>query len=157
MNLLKTIDDNWSKSTIAIKAKTIAEKAVENGTELEIASQIATLETLLKELKGNKELKACIREGIEKYGKSYTDKNGTKLELAETGTSYDYSVCGDNYLTKLNKELEDLTSKIKSRQDFLKTIPLSGLLTIDEETGEAITLYPPTKTSTSSYKVTIKK
>jgi len=157
MNLLKTIDDNWSKSTIAIKAKGIAESAIDAGEGIEIASQIAILETFIKELKNNKALKSAVRDEIEKYGKCYTTTSGAKLELAETGTSYDYSVCGDNYLTKLNKELEDLTSKIKSRQDFLKTIPLSGLLTIDEETGEAITLYPPTKTSTSSYKVTIKK
>jgi hypothetical protein len=86
-----------------------------------------------------------------------TTSTGTKLELAEVGTKYDFSQCNDSYLVRLESELVILEEKIKNRKDMLKTLSPEGIIVFDEETGEGDTVYPPSKTSKSSVKTTIIK
>lgn len=95
-------------------------------------------------------------------GKSFTSRYGTKLELAETGTKYDFSICGDPLWDYYTTQMEFLKELIKKRETFLKTItvPYSvGNLLIPEtgELHESVELNPPIKTSTSSYKQTLLK
>jgi hypothetical protein len=48
----------------------------------------------------------------------------------------------------------ELDMAIKERQSFLKGIPAQGMETLFED--ELVTLYPPTKTSTTSISVNLK-
>ena len=52
-------------------------------------------------------------------------------------------------------QFEILETAIKERQDFFKTIPLSGIEVLYDD--EIVKLYPPSKSSTSSIKTTISK
>jgi hypothetical protein len=95
------------------------------------------------------------REEAEKHGQKCFDFKGVKVELAETGTKYQFDNCGDTVWEFLNKEMEALKKRITERETFLKSI--KGEETIaDRYTGEMITVHPPVKTSTSSIKVTFK-
>lgn len=106
---------------------------------------------------GDDELKNMIREEISKYGKEMTSPRGVKFELAETGTRYDFSKCNDDDLFSWETELELLSARIKARKEMLKTIPTKGIDLAMESTAEVVTVYPPSKSSTSSFKVTLPK
>ena len=106
----------------------------------------------------DKELIGFIREEIMKHPKGvFTTARGVKFEAAETGTSYDFSQCGDPVLIALEAQHEQISEALKSRKEFLKTVPIEGITTVDKESGEASTVYPPSKSSNSSYKVTLPK
>lgn len=106
---------------------------------------------------GDKELKDMIRTEIVKYGKAFTTSRGVKFELVETGTKYDYNASADFVLPMLESQAESLKERIKLRQEFLKTIPKEGMELLNEETGEMERVFPPVKTSTSSFKTTLPK
>lgn len=109
-----------------------------------------------EEKEGDKEFKDMIRTEIIKYGKLYTTARGVKFELAETGTKYDYSKCNDSILESMIEDSILLAEKIKERQEFLKKAPAAGI-EIHVGDGDLVTMYPPSKSSTSSYKTTLPK
>jgi hypothetical protein len=104
----------------------------------------------------DKELIEMIREEVTKYGKTFTTPRGVKFELAETGTAYDFSQCNDSELLALEQQAQEATEKVKARKEFLKTVPSKGL-EIHDGDGELYTVYPPSKSSKSSYKVSFPK
>lgn len=105
---------------------------------------------------GDKEFKSMVMDAITPYGKEgYKTPRGAKFNIMENaGTVYHYENCNDPYLIKFKEALEMLNSQIKERQEFLKTVPSAGLEIYVGE-GELITVYPPYKTSTTTYKVTL--
>ena len=111
---------------------------------------------MIKELKSNPKYIDYLRDEISKYGSNHITPSGTKLELAETGTKYDYSQTGDVVYFDLIKQSESLNEQIKEREKFLKAVPKSGTHILMED-GELINVYPPSKSSNSSYKATIQK
>lgn len=147
---------SMTKTQIKIIAKTIIDELY-NGNIIKSIDSIAKMELLIKEIKSTPEFIDYAREEISKYGKSVTTESGTKIELAETGTKYDYSVCNDNIYDGLLQMSESIKTQLKEREDFLKTIQASGMQVLDDNTGELVTIYRPAKTSTSSYKCTISK
>lgn len=104
----------------------------------------------------DKEIIEMVREEVVKHNGKYTTPRGVKFETAETGTRYDFTKCGDPVLDLLEDQAEELAEKIKQRREFLKTVPASGL-EIHTGEGELTTIYPPSKSSTSGYKITIPK
>ena len=113
----------------------------------------------VSDTKKNKDADLAIRfkkitlEEAAKHGKKFEYHNA-EISEREVGVRYDYSVCNDNVLNELQKELDALKEKIKQREDFLKSIPDEGLEVLVEDTIE--TLYKPNKTSTTSLTFTIK-
>lgn len=104
-----------------------------------------------------------IRQEIEENAddkKAFETARGSKFVLAEVGTSYSFDNTGDTQLPILNKQLDEIKKKIKAREEFLKklTTPIK-IKEPDLETGEEVEveLFPATKTSTSSYKITLAK
>jgi hypothetical protein len=75
-----------------------------------------------------------------------------KVEPAQLGTKYDYSVCQDHILDELNAKLEEAKKAVTDRQNFLKAINVSANL-VDDDTGEIYKVYAPNKTATSGYKL----
>jgi hypothetical protein len=156
--MLPTITNELSKTQIKVIADQTAKDIIDNGQDvIKIADTIAKIELFIKELKATPEYLDYLISEVSKYGKGMTTSTGTKLELAEVGTKYDFSQCNDSELKKMEQEFEVLEEKIKSRKEFLKTLSANGITVLDEETGETITLYPPSKTSKSSVKCTITK
>jgi len=113
---------------------------------------------------GNISLNSLICEEITLNAedkKGYITPKGTKFSLAETGTKYDYSSCGDPLYDNLIAKKKVIDEEVKSRETFLKTIKDFMIVSIpDPETGELqenITITAPIKTSNSSYKVALLK
>lgn len=102
-----------------------------------------------------KEIRDNFVNEASKYPEQSFEFNGAKIEKAEVGTKYNYSVCKDPIYDRRLWILEKAKAELTEREIFLKALkePLS---IVDEETGEVIKIHPPIKTSTSSLKVTIK-
>jgi hypothetical protein len=78
---------------------------------------------------------------------------GFKVEIKEAGVRFDYSKCNDSELELLLIEQEEINFKVKERQEFLKSI--KGHLDVIQD-GEAKTIFPPAKISTTSPVFTLK-
>lgn len=143
-------------------------KKLEDGdaNPLQVHAQIKSIEDLLNTLTStdkakNKNLdiaikyKAMLMNAAEKYGKSFQLFNAT-YTMKEVGTKYDYSNCGDIELNELMAQAEVLKAKIEARQETLKHLPLSGMLTTDEKTGDTYKIYPPSKKSTTAVSVSLR-
>lgn len=92
----------------------------------------------------------------EKYDSKKFLFEGGEFTIKEVGTKYDFTMCNDSEIDSLLSQEKELKEKIKLRQDFLKTIPLNGLVITDQQTGETNTVYPPSKSSTTSLSVSLK-
>lgn len=120
---------------------------------LKIHLQVKCLEDIIKQLTSNAEYKDFLLTEASKYGKTFEQYNA-KFEIKEMGVKYDFTACGDPLMNDLLIQQSELDKAIKERQTFLKGIPAQGLETIIGD--EVITLYPPTKTSTTSITVNLK-
>ena len=154
--MLPQITNELTKTQIKIIADNAVNEILESGDVINIADTIAKMELMIKELKSNPKYIDYLRDEISKYGNSHTTSSGTRIELAETGVKYDYSQTNDAEYFELIKQSNEINEKIKDREKFLKTLSLSGLDIITAD-GEAIKIYPPSKSSNSSYKATIQK
>lgn len=158
MEALQLIKDysGITKSEIKAAATVAVENVLEDGNPLEVAESLSAMEDFIKSVKADKRFTEYVREETVKHGKVYNSASGTKIEIAETGTKYEFSVCGDIILDEMEQKLMSIENDVKARKDFLKTLPISGMDIITPD-GEAIKVFPPSKTSTSSYKVTLAK
>jgi len=154
--MLPTITHEINKTTLKRMASTTMEELMENGRIIEAADMIAKMEFFMKELKNNPEYVDYLRYEVAKYGGAHTTPSGTRIELAEVGTKYDYVFCEDDILNDLVISRLALEEQIKERQDFLKNLPSEGIEIISRY-GEVKRIYPPSKSSTSSIKCTISK
>ena len=156
MYQLPIVTNEVTKTQLRIIAQQTIINLMETGNVIDMADAFAKVEMLIKDIKSSPAYIDYLREEVNKYGKSHTTSSGTKIELAEVGTKYDYQTCGDALLDELDNQLLKIENAIKERQTFLKTLPVSGMDVIMEG-GEVCKLYPPIKVSTSSVKVTIAK
>jgi hypothetical protein len=161
-----------TKKGVITAAQNIYSDIMDNGTSaIRVAEMFKFIEETQKQLKeitdenGKNNFTDLVREEITKNsddGKTYTSKSGNTFEIVEAGVKYDYSVCGDPIWNRLNAELESIKEKIKEREVYLKTIksatPVGNVLDNDtSELHENVELYPPVKTSTSTFKQTLLK
>ena len=120
---------------------------------LEVLIQIRALQKVsdrvLKEINDN------ILKESDKYHENSFEFMGSKVEKAELGTKYDYSVCGDPVFERLEVDALKANADLKERQEFLKTLK-SHIVTVDELSGEVTKIYPPSKKSTSGLKISIR-
>lgn len=123
---------------------------------LKVHLQVKCMEEMIKTLTANTRYKSALLDAAEKHGTKSFQFHNAKFDIREVGTKYDYSNCGDPVHQRLDQQVASLTIELKAREKFLQTMPEKGMPTFDEETGEALTLYPPSKTSTTSVAVTLK-
>lgn len=139
-----------------------------NMSAVEIAVMLKFVEETGKSLKelsddnGKNTFVDLVRQEIEKNaddGKTFNTKHGVKFELYEAATKFDYESCGDPVWNRLSKESELVKMKMKERESFLKTLKGSTTMNImDPDTAEFhenVELFPPAKSSTSTYKQTM--
>lgn len=152
--MLPQLSRNLNKTQIKSMAETSVAEIIDNGRIIEAVELVSVMEQFIKEVKANPNYIDAVRDEVAKYGKS-KETETMKIELAEVGTKYNFDLCGDPFIKELNFKLDLLESEIYERKEFLKKIPQSGMETIVDD--EVVKLFPPVKTSTSSYKTTIKK
>ena len=119
-----------------------------NSDPIKVAIQIKSIQTVLDQVSAG--IKDYVTSESEKYGSTFS-KEGAKIEVADMGVKYDYSVCNDPIYNELNDTITLLTKKRKEREEFLKVIPDNG--TVDPETGAIINR--PTRTSTRGIRIII--
>ena len=91
-----------------------------------------------------------VLNAAQQYGQTSFQAFNGKFEIKEVGTKYDWSKTEDKVLDDLLAQQKEIETKVKARQDFLKTVPLSGMIVTDESTGDTFKVYPPAKSSTTS-------
>ena len=153
--MLPVLSSGLTKTQVKVIAQKSIQELLNNGNILEAAEMISVMETFIKEVRASKEFTEYVRDEVSKNGKDITNPSGAKIELAETGVKYDYSQCGDYQLQMYEQQLESLENSIDMRKQFLKTLPPSGIEIVDGD--EVHRVYPPSKSSTSSYKITLSK
>jgi hypothetical protein len=158
-----------TKKGVATAAHKIYSAIMEDGmSAVEIATMFKFVEETSKQLKeltddgGKNSFTELVREEIKSHsddGKSYTTKHGTKFELFEAASKFDYESCGDPVWNRMNNELEILKAKVKERESFLKTLTKSMEMNImdpdTQEFHEGVNIHPPVKSSTSTFKQTM--
>lgn len=154
--MLPSITTYQTKTDLNIISEGFINEISEKGNSIQAVELIAKMEYLIKQIKGSNEFIDLLRTEVEKYGRGLTTPTGVKIELAEVGTKYDYSQCNDDILCELEYQLTFYETKVKERKDFLKTIAKEGIDIISEG-GEVKRIFPPSKSSTSSFKTTISK
>lgn len=164
----KTLDIS-KKGSVSAAMKIYSAIMEEGASAVQVAEMFKFVEetaTQLKELtddNGKNKFSDLVREEILNNSddkKSMTTKFGTKMELYEAGTKYDYSTCGDPIWNRMNRESKDLKIKMTERESFLKglqkvTVFEALVDPVTFEVHENVELYPPVKTSTSTYKQTL--
>ncbi|NBQ17732.1 hypothetical protein EBU24_05435 [bacterium] len=153
--MLPVLTSGLTKTQIKLIAQSSVNELMSNGRILEAAEALTVMENFIKEVRSSKEFTEYVREEVGKNGKDITNPSGAKIELAETGTKYDYSGCNDSALIEVESNLVEIESLISDRKAWLKTIPAEGMEVVIGD--EIVRVYPPTKTSTSSYKITLSK
>jgi len=168
-NTLYNYPDISKKGSISAAAKIYKSIMEEGASAIEVAEMFKFVEEITKQLKeltddnGKNSFTELVRDEIIRNSddnKSATTKYGTKMELFEAATKYDYSTCNDPVWNRMNSDAKDLKFKITERESFLKGIRSETVIPamVDPETFEVhenVKLYPPVKTSTSSYKQTL--
>lgn len=115
----------------------------------------ALIECLTLFLKDEAVNTAVVNE-VGKYGKIGTKFGGASLCVAEVGVRYDFSTSGDSLWKRLSEQKADIEAKMKDRQKFLLGVK-DQVTVVDTETGEMQTVYAPSKTSSTTVKVTFAK
>ena len=153
---LPAINSNISKGDLNVIAESTINEIINNKNATEVIDVISKMEYLIKQIRSNEDFINYVRGYISLHGNSLELSSGTKMELAEVGVKYDYSNCNDDVIENLLSRQEEIEDLLKQRQLFLRSLPLEGmeLVTIH---GELKRIYPPSKSSTSSFKVTLKK
>jgi hypothetical protein len=126
-----------------------------NTDALKIQLQLKCAEDIVKQITGNDEFKSCLIDAADKYGsKAFQYMNAT-FQKREAGVKYDYSNCNDPVLLDLQKQADEIGEKLKARQKLLQSFPVQGMVITDETTGEICTVYPPSKSSSTTIAVTL--
>jgi hypothetical protein len=157
-----------SKQNAATFHNQVKQRIFETGEGLfEYVETIKFCESLGKQINGDsaskiepdKEFIDYMREEIKKRSDkdNFTTAREVKFTLAETATTYDFSSCGDPVLKELEEQEAVLKDVIKKRKEFLKSIEAKGMTIVLEGSGEVVTIYPPVKTSKSSFKISLPK
>lgn len=118
---------------------------------LKIHVQLKAIESVIKKVNDSEDYKKAIRTQSEQYGSKSFTAFGAKVELAETGTKYDFSNCNHTEYNDICNQIKALESNKRDLETTLKTIKVATPFIIY---GEAVEVTPPTKSSTSSIKIT---
>jgi len=105
---------------------------------------------LLEELE--KGIKEYVIKELEKQDNSEAIILGTNMKVIETGVKYDYSA-SKSWIEQKSK-LEDESKKLKDIEALAKSLK-GKMVMVDEITGETFEYFPPSKTSSTSIRVTI--
>ena len=138
------------KSEIAYRAKSFAE-SMEGMAGLKSAAAIAKFQLMLGELEKN--FKDATLEEIRKHQGGKVSAYGIDFAEMEAGTKYDYT---ENQIwCEIQDKIEALKAQQKDIESFCKALK-SPMVSVDPDTGESHEWFPPSKSSTTTIKKTIK-
>jgi hypothetical protein len=124
-----------------------------NINPLDLPVKKKCIEMALDQAMKNEKVQEVLIEEIRKHGK-HADHFGAKLEVIEAGTKYHFDKCNDPDLRALEAEAAIINAKATARKELLKKLSPEGETILKDD--EVIQIYPPTKTSTTTIKITMK-
>lgn len=141
-----------TKANIDLLSKSIIQD-VEDGWQnpLDLLVRIKALESLCEQVRSGVETMALAEMGM--HGRR-ADVLGAKVEQCEVGVKYDFSNCPK--WNALSGKEKSLVEERKDRESFLKALS-KPIVETDMESGETIEVYPASKTSKTSLKITLGK
>lgn len=116
--------------------------------------QMKAIGEVVEQFLKNADIVALTQAAASERGKSAVYA-GAKVGITQT-TRYDYASSGDQEYAELVRQKEDIDTKIKARQMFLKSVT-GPMDVVDRTTGEVITISAPIPTVSSSLRVTFAK
>ena len=145
-----------SKSDIQTQCDAIIASINDEGTvnPLRVATTMTALALAMKTIKAG--IEDFILDEAQKYESKSFDFDGHTISVKETGVKYDYSLCCDPVLARLENDLKATTEKLKVRQTFLKSVK-DQMTIVDEKSGEVFTVLPPSKSGKTSVAITLSK
>ncbi len=144
INLMPSTNNEVDKMFTLIKQEILSGK--ENPLKLEV--QLKAMETLIKKLRSDNEIKdQMINEGM-KYPEKSFEIFGAKFSKTTVGVKYDFDVCQDSEWQDIKEHAENYKAKLKEREDFLKALKQP---VVNPDTGEMI--YPANKTGKETLSV----
>jgi PHP family Zn ribbon phosphoesterase len=117
---------------------------------LDLALQIKFIEDVIANFK--EKLREEVILELSKYGKDDCSKFNGKFEVREMGVKYDFHDCNDSIYNDLTQKINELIDQRKEREKFLKSLKNSECI-VNQSTGEIVTIFPPKKSSTTSYAI----
>lgn len=118
---------------------------------IKLAAQSAKFQHLASEI--DKNIKEHLFSDLRKFEGSKTTAYGIDFSEMEGGVKYDYSETES--WCKIQFEIDRLKEKQKEVETFCKALKTPAKM-LDEETGELMDFYPPSKSSTTTIKKVIK-
>lgn len=146
-----------TKSEQTNAAQTIINR-IKDG-EVDPISTYATIKAVVEALSlvlKDKDVVRLTISGVEQYGPGGTTYRGAKMSVCETGVRYNFSDCGDPIWNELSVQKTEIEARLKERETFLRGIKDPQTIIINE-TGEVVTVYGPSRTSSNSVKITFAK
>ncbi len=143
-----------TKENIEMLANNIVANVLEgNANPLNVAIQ---LEAIKKACESAREKIATpVLNELQKFGNK-TMLLGAKIEQKEVGTKYDFTQ--SEAWAKYNKQKEAIAEKLKAIEGIAKNVPLGTESSFtDTDTGETFTIVRASKTSTTSFAITLSK
>lgn len=133
-------------------------EALKTGNEnpLRIEAAMANIEAVVKEYRGNKEVKEILLDEVRKYPKSIAEIYNATFQEKEVGVKYDFSDCGHVRYNELVEQIAALTEQKKQLEAEIRAHKDMFIYT-DLETGESYEVNPPKRTASNQVVVTIKK
>ena len=117
---------------------------------LKAASEV--IETVLKDA----EVKGIVIGEADNWKDKTFEHAGAVWTKKMVGVRYDFSTCNDPKYNDLADEKKAIEAKLKNRETFLKGVPPSGEVITDQETGETVLVYPPSKSGSESIQCKLK-
>lgn len=136
----------------------IVVEALKTGNEnpLRIEAAMANIEAVVKEYRGNKEVKEILLDEVRKYPKSIAEIYNATFQEKEVGVKYDFSGCGHVRYNEIVEQIAALTEQKKQIEAEIRAHKDMFIYT-DLETGESYEVNPPKRTASCQVVVTIKK
>lgn len=144
------------KYEIAKFTDTIISELIDGGELdlLETESKLACMESIVKNIRSNKEYKESLLREAEKQGIKVFKAFDSSFCIKEVGTKYDFSKCGHLEYNDICAQIDFLTERKKQIEGIIKNNPL-GFVFVHPETGETYFVNPCVKSSTTQLVTTI--
>ena len=158
MELMPTSELVASKENQLSFVQSIVNRVVEGEeTAINTAARLKFMSDAFKD--ASEQLKPYVIDEAMKYDskESIIAIGGYDVKITEMGVKYDFSECNHPRLTEVVKAIDKLNEERKEIEAFLKTVKKSMLIADESTGGEEITIYPPSKKSTTTPVFTFKK
>jgi len=119
---------------------------------LQVEIGVKGVEEAVKAIRKDYEVRDAVMSALSMYNEKTVELIGAQVTKKNMPARYDFSGCGDPQYDRLNEQMQRLKEQLKDRENFLKTIKGTEVIT-DKETGETVEVREPVKTQGETYAI----